>query len=653
MSGTRAEELVTDHIDRYGRPIPGKPQVTDAEEERSRKRARQGPPAPPSPKAMSIRFRKYKPLPPPKPERRRPSPPPTDQIIEWLDRVEPPQCPTPPENANATHRAITATNANPPRTPPTRTHHLPSPHLRDEDYTDTRARMRRHESAGHNARRIDAHDPQPMEIDPIAPEATTRVPTNNPLLSPPLRDPAGAHVAQYDENVTRNTYWSQGANATDEAPRPIAAVKPQARVLPAVITTSTQNPPPATPGRRPQSIAEQWAAAAGGMGVAAMRTPSQQAPPATAMPVSPLTFTQPPRGGFPCIHQAHPEGLIEGLEPTRVHDLWDEELERSEGPPVLITTYNQGYPKPGQVGSTTSDIARVIKEITKESGFVVIPPEPQRTSEGTPLSAPKAWVIRKLSPTAINRILSQPVWSCDLITIMVHDRSLELPTYLATFGGYAHNSEDTITTTIRAAFASAPILPYIKELVSANPEYHDVGTDEAAEAILGTLRVDIRALTNGNYTAAVYCASPTASGAKWAEWKSFIASLTFMSRVNPPARARLPERCEGCHGSDHATRDCPFQEIQGWNPPDPGAASTATPAPYPPLRPKGRLARTATPKTGAPGSKRGPREEPRGEEDASEVIPREMRTSMDTAKPRGAEAEEATDDTSTTTTRAT
>lgn len=163
------------------------------------------------------------------------------------------------------------------------------------------------------------------------------------------------------------------------------------------------------------------------------------------------------------------------------------------------------------------------------------------------------------------------MWSCDLITIMVHDRSLELPTYLATFGGYAHNSDDTITTTIRAAFASAPILPYIKELAGANPEYQEVGADAAAEAILGTLKVDVRALSNGNYTVAIYCASPTASSVKWIEWKEFISSLTFMSRVNPPARARQNECCDGCHGADHATRDCPLQEIQGWNAPKPGS----------------------------------------------------------------------------------
>ncbi|KAH9847293.1 hypothetical protein C2E23DRAFT_890111 [Lenzites betulinus] len=291
---------------------------------------------------------------------------------------------------------------------------------------------------------------------------------------------------------------------------------------------------------------------------------SPQPPPPPARPA--FSFTPTPPGGFPEIHQPAPEGLIRDLDPSRVRAIW----EQPEGTAILFQVANVGFPRPGQSRVLTEVLTDVLQHITGESNFIVVAPEPTWTPNPMERGSPTCWAALRLSKQAVSRITSQRVWSCREITIYAYERTLRIPRHLATIGGYAHNSDNDIESTIRETFAGDAIWPIIVQLVQANPRFAHTSAEEAADAIVESLDVRVTKLSNGNINAAVYCDSPTASAERWVQWRDYILTVPFRSLINSPGIARPVGTCGGCHSADHTTHTCPFPEIEGWNAPLPG-----------------------------------------------------------------------------------
>ncbi|KAH9850894.1 hypothetical protein C2E23DRAFT_684834, partial [Lenzites betulinus] len=268
-----------------------------------------------------------------------------------------------------------------------------------------------------------------------------------------------------------------------------------------------------------------------------------------------------PAGGFPTVHQPHPEGLIDELARSRIDEAWKQQ----DGTVLLVQVANMGHPDVPMRKPIHDEIYALIKHVTGETAFVPIAPQPEWTQPPRRSGAPKTWVVLGLKKTAVANLVKLRVLSSVWITLFLYERKLVIPRYLFTLTGYTTNHDDDIVQSIRGAFLDDPIFATIADLVESHPTLQHLAPHEAAMRIETSVDVRIDQLGNGNMQAAVFCDSPTGNGEAWKIWRSNLMKLPFHSRFNPTAIARRIELCLCCHSADHVTHKCPFPHIQSWN----------------------------------------------------------------------------------------
>ncbi|EIW58187.1 uncharacterized protein TRAVEDRAFT_20279 [Trametes versicolor FP-101664 SS1] len=571
-SGGRLEDLVTDRVDRYGRPLPGYDELQQ-EQERKRKRLRTDG-AEASPPNIVLRFRKYKDVPTPRTKAEKvanwvpfghtpPSTSPAPKFVsaevihaEWLRKQaeESAQAPQ-PQDAQAGEPVAFPTSSQLPRGPP-------SPHLRDEDYAPLRhpvsGNLAYEDIPPRGAGDMEV-DPEDLPADPVAHPPVAAAPRAAPARPPTAGEPRNEHTA--------------GGGAT-------AALVPAAPLVPSALRTRAQtaagpahaSAPPDSPwgqDLRPSA----WHDRGELPQVPSLRmvTPS----PALAQPPA-FVFTPKPRGGFPRIYFANPESLVEGLDPLRVDDLWEEGKRI-----ILIGLFNIGYPKAGMNAPLTRLLTEALRQITKETDFAVIAPEPPWGLKPPPSKLPRVWAIEGLSDGSATKVVEGFVWSSKQLSFSAHKRELRLPELLITLGPYYQNYDNDIESSIQATFKSDLILPRIEDYVAENEDYKHLSTDDIAAVALtvaNSVRVNLEEYTPGGFIASVFCASPCKESEEWLDWREYVKTVPFRTKYNPTRTARPTDTCGYCRGADHVTHTCPFPKVPGWNGPPVGSQMYGTPA---------------------------------------------------------------------------
>ncbi|EIW57010.1 uncharacterized protein TRAVEDRAFT_49819 [Trametes versicolor FP-101664 SS1] len=277
----------------------------------------------------------------------------------------------------------------------------------------------------------------------------------------------------------------------------------------------------------------------------------------------PLSFTPRPEEGWETIHRNDPEELIAGMCPERLRKLWEEEAART----VLVEFFNIRYPAPHQVRKMTETLTTIIREATHETAFKIIPPEPAWNADGSRRGEPSAWAVVRLTESGAQQLIERRVLSTPIGTVFTNARAPQIPSYLFTLGGFAHDEDGDIIHTVWETFNGPQILPAIIRLVRGNPAFANLSPEEAAGIILSSLEVQVSTLDNGNLVAAVFCDSPTASMSLWRQWRDEMLSIRFQSLFNSTATPRRLTRCVGCHSASHLTHLCPFPSVPGWNAP--------------------------------------------------------------------------------------
>lgn len=284
-----------------------------------------------------------------------------------------------------------------------------------------------------------------------------------------------------------------------------------------------------------------------------------------------LAFTPPPVNGFPAVVFSEPDGVFAGLANARVSALTGTGTNRV--PAVVLQVHNAASPPPHEVRAITAAIADTIRRITGELNPLVVPPEREWSAvNDRRVNAPITWAVLGISDDAVRRILAQTTWSTTAITLHVYEPAIRIGRFMFVVGGFAHDHNGSVLNAVFAVFVGTVILPTIFALVQTNPQFVDVSAEAAVRAILASLEVRVSTLQNGNLLAAVFCDSPTQSIPRWREWRDTVAAQPFPSPLNSTGIARRTVPCAGCHGGDHPTHLCPFQDVQGWNAPPPGTA---------------------------------------------------------------------------------
>ncbi|KAL1945501.1 hypothetical protein VTO73DRAFT_2352 [Trametes versicolor] len=406
-------------------------------------------------------------------------------------------------------------------------------------------------------------------------DAASAGPPPERLPSPHLRDddyaqpsaPAAEFLDQEDMDVDGSPAAAgQGPSATRLSVR--AARDSFATViLPTAVRAREPSLPPATPARGTPLAS--GTLPSGGWGPSSGLTPiwdvqhsMRTAPTHRISPVlattNSYTFTPTPVGV---------------LDPERVVEMWKKNPDRI----LLFHVYNCSFPGPGQSRPMTDEITAMLKDDSKEDGFVVVAPEPVWLPRGAQRGTPKTWAVQGLSADYTRRLRERGVLSCDRITLLFYERALYIPRYLFTVHGYAHNVDNDIEETIKRTLSAEPNYSWVVEMVQSNANYAHLDPDEAATLVLSSVEVRVDRLNNGNLQAAIFCDTPTESGDRWVLWRHRLMGVPFRSFVNPTPTPRAIETCAGCHSADHVTHRCPFPDVHGWNAPLPGAGSYARP----------------------------------------------------------------------------
>ncbi|KAH9846119.1 hypothetical protein C2E23DRAFT_891144 [Lenzites betulinus] len=289
------------------------------------------------------------------------------------------------------------------------------------------------------------------------------------------------------------------------------------------------------------------------------------------LPRAGYVFTATPAGGFPHVTFGEPNGVLAGLQPSRIALV----LDRSAGPLVVVTVYNSRFPAQYQLRPMTTAIAEVVHLATGELDPLIVPPErdEEATTDQRRSVAPCAWLVLGITQEAVQRLLEQRVWSTRSITIFAYPpppANPLPPRYLFNVGGFAHDRAHSVLHAVVGVFGGPRVVPAILALAQSNPDFVGLHAEEIARRVISTIEVRVSALDNGNIIAAVYCDSPTRSITRWREWRDRVARLPFPSPLNSTGTVRHAANCAGCHGADHATHLCPFQDVPGWNAPAPG-----------------------------------------------------------------------------------
>ena len=215
---------------------------------------------------------------------------------------------------------------------------------------------------------------------------------------------------------------------------------------------------------------------------------------------------------------------------------------------------------------TAEHLRTAVQAITGEVGFYVVPPERDlATPPGR--DVPYPWAIRNISPTGGQRIVDRAVWSFPDITFFAQARLLAFPRWLVALEGFVDDDEAAITRTIHTVLKRPEHRRMISEMLAANPGYTGRNRDNAIQAILDSLQVEVLTLNNGNIIANIYMDSPTRDIRRWRAWVAHLRSIEYGDYTNATATPREVRRCLGCRSTAHPTHLCPFPTLPGWNGP--------------------------------------------------------------------------------------
>ncbi|KAL1944847.1 hypothetical protein VTO73DRAFT_2467 [Trametes versicolor] len=374
--------------------------------------------------------------------------------------------------------------------------------------------------------------------------------------------------------------WAQ-VDADEQRPRGVLSVRDRP---PTPHPTRTLQPAPAA--ATPARVVSHSAAA-----LAASFTPSQPIPipAAPVLPAGPTTgtatylaaqnhalptadanyqFTPVPPGGFPTVWLADPDGLFTGLSPARGVAL------RGEEACFIARIYNLTHMTQNDLRQGAALVGNIVRHVTGETNVLVVPPQADwPATPNTPAPRPRhplSFAVLGISVESVLRMLRQTTWSTVMGTIHVSRAAIGVTRFMFVVAGFAHDHNGSILNAVFSVFSGPVVLPLITQLVQTHPDYRDIPANDAARAILASLEVRVSTLQNGNISAAVFCDPPTLTPSRWVEWRATTAAVPFLHPLNSTGIARRSIPCAGCHGEDHPTHLCPFQDVPGWNAPPPG-----------------------------------------------------------------------------------
>ncbi|KAI0355141.1 hypothetical protein OH77DRAFT_1541470 [Trametes cingulata] len=322
----------------------------------------------------------------------------------------------------------------------------------------------------------------------------------------------------YPGDMLSRTYAGQPARSlSNDPPRP--AGSPMSRGPQPPVTEDVLH--------RPHQLSD-FARSGGTVYSAAMLDEEPESATQGGLPPIPHIFTQPPADGFPRTNFNDPEALRAGISAGRLTTLNEQE----EGTYAFLQIYNVAIARGPNIRLLADSLSNAITAITGVFEPLIIPPEPDWSAPAARRLTPRTWIVLRLTPEGVDRLVERAVWSSVEITFFAYRTEPAIPRYLFSLSGFTHDWDRDVFRTVQRVFNTSTVRASIAELVQSNPNFAQERPADATTRILRSLVVVVNSLNSNMLMAAIYMDSPTTSMQSWRDWRDRLARLPYQTTYN-------------------------------------------------------------------------------------------------------------------------
>jgi hypothetical protein len=271
---------------------------------------------------------------------------------------------------------------------------------------------------------------------------------------------------------------------------------------------------------------------------------------------------------MPEIHEEHPMGLLENVDPNQVQD-WTFKINTGK---ILARPFNTEVHYVPNHLDIAKELMTAIKDIVGLTNVSVAEPTKDPNS-GPKDRPPMAFLIYDLSDNDVALLMDRHIWVSQSLTFEISPFPLERPSFLFSIRGLATTSENHIKELILITWKDPISKAFFDKILQNTPPFYQNVTYHEINRFINS--IDIKHLeikTEGGRDDPhfnVYTNSSLLSNAEmWMETQNFLHRRTYRSSILGHGQVILDKfHCHLCHGKDHPKGLCPFPKIPGWKGP--------------------------------------------------------------------------------------
>ncbi len=263
------------------------------------------------------------------------------------------------------------------------------------------------------------------------------------------------------------------------------------------------------------------------------------------------------------VHLSDPEEWYAGMSKEWMKHVW-----LDEDPTVLFTVFNYKYTNNGEINRhIEGHVTAITTQLTGESDFHVVPPDPEWRRELSYRELPSIWAIRGLSEAAAWEMIRLRVISSRGVSIITHPKSIQNPSYVCGLAGFLRPDVKSTKLAVLSVLESDHMTERLAELVRSNERMEHLPYKKRVEKVIESLDVRFMETKEDGWVANVFITPPTDDPVEWRQWAEEMRSYDYNLFLNGKGRARRAFWCAGCRGVDHEEMACPFPKSRGWKGP--------------------------------------------------------------------------------------
>ncbi|RDX52829.1 hypothetical protein OH76DRAFT_1416504 [Lentinus brumalis] len=228
------------------------------------------------------------------------------------------------------------------------------------------------------------------------------------------------------------------------------------------------------------------------------------------------------------VHLSDPEEWYAGMSKEWMKHVW-----LDEDPTVLFTVFNYKYTNNGEINRhIEGHVTAITTQLTGESDFHVVPPDPEWRRELSYRELPSIWAIRGLSEAAAWEMIRLRVISSRGVSIITHPKSIQNPSYVCGLAGFLRPDVKSTKLAVLSVLESDHMTERLAELVRSNERMEHLPYKKRVEKVIESLDVRFMETKEDGWVANVFITPPTDDPVEWRQWAEEMRSYDYNLFLN-------------------------------------------------------------------------------------------------------------------------